>query len=120
MIAELTQLDDAESLSRAWRAVLQVGFTRSEFALVGEASRQLLECAREAGIRREEVWAVRGLAAALTYGPAPVQEAIDQAERALAEFPQERAGEDHLAVLYAFAGRHEDAEQAMEQSRASG
>ena len=25
------------------------------------ASRQLLECAREAGIRREEVWAVRGL-----------------------------------------------------------
>ncbi|MEX2048050.1 MAG: AAA family ATPase [Gemmatimonadota bacterium] len=116
-IAELTQLDDAESLSRAWRAVLQVGFTRSDFALVGEASRQLLECAREAGIRREEVWAVRGLAAALTYGPAPVQEAIDQAERALAEFPQERAGEDHLALLYAFAGRHEDAEQAMERSR---
>ena len=38
-------------------------------------------------------------------------------EAALAEFPPERAGEDHLALLYAFAGRHEEAEQAMERSR---
>ena len=60
---------------------------------------------------------MRGLAAALAYGPAPVEEAIARVEQALGEFPQERAGEDHLALLYAFAGRHEDAERAMERSR---
>ncbi len=48
--------------------MMQVGFLRADFALVGEASSRLLECARRAGIRREQVWAVRGLAAALTYG----------------------------------------------------
>ena len=115
-IDELERLDDAESLARAWRAVMEIGFLRSDFGLVGEASSRLLECARRAGIRREEVWAVRGLAAALTYGPAPVQEAIVRVEQALAGFPQERAGEDHLALLYAFAGRDDDAERAMGQS----
>jgi class 3 adenylate cyclase/tetratricopeptide (TPR) repeat protein len=117
-IAELEQLGDAESLARAWRAVMEIGFLRSDFRLVGEASSRLLECARRAGIRREEVWAVRGLAAALAYGPAPVEVAIVRVEQALADFPEEeRAGEDHLALLYAFAGRHADAEQAMARSR---
>jgi class 3 adenylate cyclase/tetratricopeptide (TPR) repeat protein len=116
-IAELVPLDDAESLARVWRAVMEIGFLRADFGLVGEASSRLLECARRAGIRREEVWAVRGLAAALTYGPAPVEEAIARVEQALADFPQERAGEDHLALLYAFAGRYEDAERAMGRSR---
>jgi class 3 adenylate cyclase/tetratricopeptide (TPR) repeat protein len=116
-IAELEQLDDAESLARVWRAVMEIGFLRSDNGLVGEAASRLLECARRAGIRREEVWAVRGLAAALTYGPSPVGEAIVRVEQALADFPQERAGEDHLALLYAFAGRYEDAEIAMGRSR---
>jgi class 3 adenylate cyclase/tetratricopeptide (TPR) repeat protein len=116
-IAELEPLDDTESLTEAWRVVMDVGFMRSDFTLVEEASRSLLECARRAGIRREEAWAVRGLAAALAYGPTPVQEAISQVERALALFPDERAGEDHLAELYAFAGRHEDAEEAIERAR---
>ena len=116
-IAELERLGDAGSLARAWRAVIEIGFVRSNFALVGEASGHLLECARRAGIRRDAVWAVRGLAAALAYGPAPVEQAIVRAEEALAEFPQERAGEDHLAELYAFAGRLEDAERAIESSK---
>ena len=96
---------------------MEIGFLRSDYGLVGEASSRLLECARRAGIRREEVWAVRGLAAALTYGPSPVEDAIVRVEQALADFPQERAGEDHLALLYAFAGRYEDAERAMGRSR---
>jgi tetratricopeptide (TPR) repeat protein len=115
-IAELTRLDDAESLARAWRAVMEIGFMLANFALVGRASEQLLECARRAGIRREQVWAVRGLTAALTYGPAPVDRAIREAEQGLAAFPQERAGEDHLALLYAFAGRFREAEQAIDSS----
>jgi class 3 adenylate cyclase/tetratricopeptide (TPR) repeat protein len=116
-IAELQPLNDAESLARAWRAVMQHGFLRGDNALVDRGSRGLLESARRAGIRREAVWAVRGLAAALTYGPAPVTEAIVQAEQGLAEYPDEGAGEDHLALIYAFAGRYEEAEQAIERSR---
>ncbi len=116
-IAELEHLQADESSCRAWRAVIEIGFVRSDFELVGEASSGLLEAARRAGIRREEVWAVRGLAAALAYGPTPTEEAIRQAEEALADFPQERAGEDHLALLYAFAGRHQDAQEAMERSK---
>ncbi|MEP7158848.1 MAG: adenylate/guanylate cyclase domain-containing protein, partial [Chloroflexota bacterium] len=111
-IAALEQLGDTEALGRAWRAVIEIGFVRSNFALVAEASGRLLECARVTGIRRDAVWAVRGLAAALVYGPAPVEQAIDEALAALAEFASEGAGEDHLAELYAYAGRHEDAERA--------
>ncbi len=52
-IAELEQLDDAESLARVWRAVMEIGFLRSDYGLVGEASSRLLECARRAsGARR--------------------------------------------------------------------
>lgn len=116
-IAELTEIDDAEALARAWRAVMEVGFVRADFDLLEHASKRLLECARRTGIRREEVWATRGLAGALAYGPATVGEAIRQAEQALAEFAQEHAGEDHLALLYAFAGRGRDAEEAIERSR---
>ena len=116
-IVALQELDDAVSIARAWRAVMQVGFLRADMALVDRGSRGLLEAARRAGSRREAVWAVRGLAAALTYGPAHVEEAIPQVERGLAEYAEEGAGEDHLALLYAFAGRFEQAEQAMERSR---
>jgi len=116
-IAELEERDDTESLAHAWRMLIEIGFLRSDLGLVGEASSRLLECARRIGNRRDEVWAVRGLAAAMTYGPTPVEEAITRVEQALAEFPTERAGEDHLALLYAFAGRFVEAEEAMERSR---
>jgi tetratricopeptide (TPR) repeat protein len=116
-IEELKRADDAEALGRAWRALIEIGFVQEDYELVGRASEQLLGCARRTGIRREEVWAVRGVAAGLAYGPAPVDEAIPRVEGALAEFSRERAGEDHLALLYAYAGRFEDADRAMERSR---
>ena len=48
-------------------------------------------------------------------GPTPVEEAIRRAEQLLADFPAERPGEFHLAVLYAFAGRHEEAKETIER-----
>ena len=116
-VAELELQDDDVSLARAWRAMIEIGFVDGDMDLVRNASERLLQCARRTGNRRDEVWAVRGIAAALTYGPAPVNEAIARVEHNLADFPQERAGEDHLALLYAFAGRFDDAERAMERSR---
>ena len=116
-VDELRALDDEDSLSHAWKAMIEIGFLRADFDMVGRASSELLACARRTGTRRDEVWAVRGLAAALAYGPEPTLDAIARVEQALATFPLERAGEDHLALLYAYAGRLDDAEQAIERSR---
>jgi class 3 adenylate cyclase/tetratricopeptide (TPR) repeat protein len=116
-IAELTRLDDTESLMRAWYLVTHVAAMRSDFALLEESARQRLELARRAGLRHEAVWAAAWRALPLSIGPTPVEEAIRHAEQALAEFPAERPGEFHLAVLYAFAGRHDQAEEAIERAR---
>jgi len=116
-IGELTRLDDPESLVRAWYLVTEVAAVRSDFALLEEAAGQRFELARQAGLRNEAVWAAAWRGLPLAMGPTPVEEAIGRAEHALAEFPTERPGEFHLALLYAFAGRHKDAEHAIERAR---
>ncbi len=114
-IAELQQLNDPESLIGAWGLVFWVGLLRSDNALMEEAAGHRFELARRAGLRREAVWATNALVSALAHGRTPVEEAIGRAERELAEFPEERPGEGHLALLYAFAGRDAEAEQAIER-----
>jgi tetratricopeptide (TPR) repeat protein len=116
-IAELEQLDDAGALAAAWGVVAQVGNMRTDDALWKEGAAQALECARRAGLRREAAEATRTLVAALAYGATPVEEAIPRAEQALADFPEERPGEVLLAMLYAFAGRAQQAENAIERRR---
>ena len=116
-IAELAQLEDPVSLVKAWLAVNYVGALRSDFALCEKSAAQRLEIARQAGLRPEAVWAAAWLALPLAMGPTPVEEAIRRAEQLLADFPAERPGEFHLAVLYAFAGRHEEAKEAIERAR---
>ncbi len=116
-IAELQQLDDPESLVEAWNLVSWVGLARSDNALIEEAAGHGFELARRAGLRREAVWAADALVGALAAGRTPVEEAIGRAEQALAEFPEERPGERFLALLYAFAGRDAEAEQAIERDR---
>jgi len=116
-IAELEPLDDSESLARAWHAVTEVGSARADFALLEEAARRRLELARRADLPRDALWAAVWLTLALTQGPTPVAEAIPRAEQALADFPTDRSIELHLAVLYAYAGRHEEAAETIESAR---
>ena len=116
-IAELEQLDDPASLVKAWLAVNYVGALRSDFALCERSAAQRLEIARQAGLRREAVWAAAWLALPLAMGPMPVDQAIRQAEQLVADFPAERPGEFHLALLYAFAGSHTEAKVAIERAR---
>jgi class 3 adenylate cyclase/tetratricopeptide (TPR) repeat protein len=116
-IAELTKLDDVESLLKAWEVVIEVGNMRSRSALMEEAARHRLELARRAGLPGEVVWTAGWLSLALARGPRPVTEAIGIAEQALAEFPEQRFGLFHLALLYGFAGRDKDAERAIEQTK---
>jgi tetratricopeptide (TPR) repeat protein len=116
-IAELEQLGDHESLVRAAYLVTVVGAMRSDFALIERASAQRLEMALRAGIRRSALWAAVWLTLALAEGPTPVDEAIPRAESVLANFPGEHSGEFHLAVLYALAGRHDEAKVTIERAR---
>jgi class 3 adenylate cyclase/tetratricopeptide (TPR) repeat protein len=116
-IAELTLLDDVESLTRAWHLVTWVAGMRSDFGLLAQSAENRLELAKRAGLHREAVWAAEWLSLQLAMGPTPVMEAIRRVEQVLADFPADHPGESHLALLYAFAGRHDEAEVAIGRAR---
>jgi tetratricopeptide (TPR) repeat protein len=59
------------------------------------------------------------LAAALTLGPTPVEEATRRLEELSAELPEARLIETYLALLYSYAGRHDEARAMIERSRRS-
>ncbi len=85
-IAELTRLDDTESLMRAWYLVTHVAAMRSDFALLEESARQRLELARRAGLRHEAVWAAAWRALPLSIGRHDqAEEAIERARNDLLE-----------------------------------
>jgi tetratricopeptide (TPR) repeat protein len=116
-IAELTQLDDPESLTGAWNLVTIVAAMRSDYALLEESAQNRLVIACRAGLRSQAIWSAGWLLAALTHGPTPVEEGIRRAEQVHANFADERPGESYLALLYMFAGRHAEAEDAIERGR---
>jgi class 3 adenylate cyclase/tetratricopeptide (TPR) repeat protein len=120
-IAELAPFDDLESLTRAWHVVTSVANVRSDFALLAESERNRFELARRGGLHHEAGWAAAWLVLPLAMGPVPVAEAIRQAhqvrEEYIAAFPGERPGDLFLPLLYAFAGRHEEAYEAFERAR---
>jgi DNA-binding SARP family transcriptional activator/predicted ATPase len=116
-ITELRQLDDPESLIAAWWVVYAVGNMRGDSAVMEEAAEQTLAAATAAGLRAEAARATNGLVVALANGPTPVAVAIRRAEQAIAEFPEERPGEGTLALLYAHAGRFEEAEETIDRRK---
>jgi class 3 adenylate cyclase/tetratricopeptide (TPR) repeat protein len=116
-IAELTQLDDAKSLAKAWHTVGMVRAMRAEMALMGEAEANLLELARRAGLRREALEAAWELAGSLALGPMPVEEATRRVKQLLVDLPDAYPVESYLAILYSYTGRHDEAREAIERSR---
>jgi class 3 adenylate cyclase/tetratricopeptide (TPR) repeat protein len=116
-IRELEEQDDPVSLIDAWCLVFWVGMLRTDSALIQEAAGHWFDLARRAGLRREAMWAAGGLVLSLASGGTPAEEAIERAEEALAAFPEDGSGESYLALLYAFAGRDAQAEQAIERNR---
>jgi class 3 adenylate cyclase/tetratricopeptide (TPR) repeat protein len=116
-IAELERLDDPEALAGAWYVVTLAGSMLSDFALIEKSAAERLQIALRTGLRRSALWAAVWLTLALTEGSTPVEKAVRRAEEVLANFPGEHSAEFHLAVLYAFAGRHEEALQTIDRSR---
>lgn len=116
-IAELTRLDDSESLVRAWHALGQVWNLRANFAMVAESEARRLELALRTGLRRDAADATEYLVGALAVGPTPVEDAIRRVEGALAESPDRHFGEAQFGLLEAFAGHHDRARELIERSR---
>jgi tetratricopeptide (TPR) repeat protein len=114
-IKELEALGDTHGLLDAWRLVAWCANMSGDSALREEASLRRFRLARSAGLRRQAADAARNLVFSLAAGEVEITEAIRRAEEALADFPEEP--ECELALLYAYAGRHEDAAEAMAHGR---
>jgi class 3 adenylate cyclase/tetratricopeptide (TPR) repeat protein len=114
-IQELEELSDTRGLLAAWRLVAWCANMAGKSGLRTEASLKRFKLAKGAGVRREAADAARTLVFSLAAGNVEVKEAIRQAEETLADFPEEP--ECELALLYALAGRHEDAAEAMARGR---
>jgi class 3 adenylate cyclase/tetratricopeptide (TPR) repeat protein len=115
-IAELADRGDPATLERAWYVITNVAALRSNFALLERSAAERFEVARRGGLDRIAFWAAVWLTLALAQGPRPVDEAIRRSEEALSFFPGEKSGDFHLALLYAYAGRHAEAREAVERS----
>jgi len=116
-IAELGDEGDPAALERSWYLITNVASLRSDFGLLERAAASRLDVARKAGLEQTAFWAAVWYTLALCQGPAPVAEATRRAEEVLSFFPGKRSGDSHLALLYAFAGRDAEAQEAIERSR---
>jgi class 3 adenylate cyclase/tetratricopeptide (TPR) repeat protein len=114
-VAELQQLEDPEALLDAWWLIGWLANMRGDTSLRAQAAAARLDLAKRVGSRSDGADAARTLAFTLGADWTPIDEAIERTERALADFPEEP--EVELALLYAYAGRHNDAERAMERGR---
>jgi class 3 adenylate cyclase/tetratricopeptide (TPR) repeat protein len=114
-IAELEALGDVEGLVYAWQVAAWCANMSGDSSLREQASLRRLELARRTGMRRHAADAARSLVFALASGEVEVSECIRRAEEALADFPDEP--EVELALLYAMAGRQEDAAEALARGR---
>jgi ATP/maltotriose-dependent transcriptional regulator MalT len=106
---------DALGLAWAWSARAMVHRRQGYFAAAADAAERAARWARDAGRRREEVAALRDLAAAIEDGPAPISESIERCRTALqrvrGERPVEQEIEGTLALLLARAGRADEARE---------
>jgi class 3 adenylate cyclase/tetratricopeptide (TPR) repeat protein len=119
-IAGLEQLDDQLGLSRAWCLLSEVRWAHGEMVKAARAALRGAQCARTAGSRREEAWALAGYAYALLYGPMPAGKAArrtDALVRGATENPVLEASlSGFLACHEAMLGRVERARRRSSES----
>ena len=83
-IPELEALGDDVGLAKAWRRIADVAWMSNHWGEQERALERALTHAERAGDAREVGGIRMRLAMALYWGPTPVPQAIDRAERALA------------------------------------
>jgi tetratricopeptide (TPR) repeat protein len=117
-IATATAREDAVTAAAGWSARGWVHTVRGHFAGAADAFERAADAAASAGRRRDELVALRDLAAAIVDGPAPAPEAIARCA-ALVERTRQTAVEadaaSALAVLLARAGGTDEAGKTLER-----
>jgi tetratricopeptide (TPR) repeat protein len=116
-IAAGTAREDETTAAAGWSARGWVHVVRGHFAGAADAFAHAAAASAAAGLRREELAALRDLAATTVDGPAPVEEAVERARwivdrvRGTAAEPGVSAT---LAVLLARAGRIDEARAVLD------
>ena len=114
--------EDEAGLAMAWRLLAWAAGTACRFGDAAEASQRAIEHARKAGDLRQEWRAATAYAAAASFGPTLVDEAIDRCEAALEQTAGDRQSEGNLlavlAGLYAMQGEFDHARALLARGRA--
>jgi class 3 adenylate cyclase/tetratricopeptide (TPR) repeat protein len=112
---------DHAGLVRAWRLLGWVYGTACHYGAATEAVEHAIEHARLAGDRRAETRNTMSLALSALYGPMPVSEAVDLAERTLGQVADDRRAQAvvqcALAHLYALHGEFDRARATYAAAR---
>jgi class 3 adenylate cyclase/tetratricopeptide (TPR) repeat protein len=84
-LAAFEEAGDDFGLAQAWRQLASTLHARARFAEAADACERALRHARRAEAAREEARAVDLLCMCLVHGPTPVADAVERADRMLAE-----------------------------------
>jgi predicted ATPase/class 3 adenylate cyclase len=119
----LEELGDHGGLTRAWRLLTQIHWTRLQWGAAEQASMRMLHEARVAGDSILEARFLPALCACAAYGPTPVEDAIKRCEDTTARVGADRkAGaliSISLARLEAMRGNFERARELYRLTRAT-
>jgi DNA-binding SARP family transcriptional activator len=120
-IRALEGLGDHRALARAWLSVTLGRFWLGQHESALEASERAVDCARQAGDRQRETWALRVRCMALWSGPRPAAECAWECEEIAANAKNKEVAAcalQNLAGLRAMQGRFKEARRLVDQSLA--
>jgi tetratricopeptide (TPR) repeat protein len=117
-MAAFQEANDHAGLAKAWRLLAWSHGLACQFGRAAEAAERALDEARLAGDRRQETRAATAYAAAASFGPTPVPEAVERCEQIVEHIVGDRHSEGRLLAL--LAGLHAmqgDVEEGRELAR---
>jgi predicted ATPase/class 3 adenylate cyclase len=121
VIPVFEELGDHLGLSRAWRLMADVHWTRARYAEVDAALRRAIEHARRVGDQWEEAESLGQYTGSGVYGPAPAAEVARRSFDVLATVPGNRIAEARalrsLAIVRAMEGSFDEARDLVRRAR---
>jgi tetratricopeptide (TPR) repeat protein len=116
-IAVFAELGDQRGLARAWRLLADIYRVQGQLAANVEALEHAIRHAQKAADRRQEAACVSMLAAAMFFGPTPVEDGIARCRELLEEAAGNRVVEaatlGTLGGLHAMRGEFEEARRLV-------
>jgi class 3 adenylate cyclase/tetratricopeptide (TPR) repeat protein len=100
-IRRLEELGDHGGLTRAWRLLTQIHWTRLQWGAAEEAAIRMLQEARVTGDSILEARFLPALCACAAYGPTPVDEAVKRCEDTMERVGADRKGGALISIALA-------------------